>query len=467
MNTDSYAFIDSRGYKMTYLDLDLQIERYGSVVERKALVMVVADQSIDAAVFYVAMLKNHIPVLLTDIALGSENWMNLIRQYQPEYIWFRQQEKLKNYSCIWNEGKCFLYRCDTAIGYSINEDMAVLLSTSGSTGSAKCVRLSHENIAANAKAIIKSLEISSQDVAAMSVPFCYAYGLSVLHTNLLQRATILFSEYGIYDRRFWDFAEENGMNSFCGVPYTYELLKKLGVMNRQNLKLRLMTQAGGAMSLETQHYFLQKAQERAFDFAVMYGQTEATARMSCFLLNHQPEKLGSVGRAISGGAFSVVCSKEYEQSDLGDIIYQGNNVFMGYASSWRDLQRGDEQNRILYTGDMGYLDRDGYLYVSGRKKRIAKIQGKRISLDELQNRLKEICCEDIVCLEGKEKLLVITSAVGQKEKWMQAVKQLKMDSRIVEVLEGVEIPRTANGKIAYGKLERQIAGIENIEKVLF
>lgn len=256
----------------------------------------------------------------------------------------------------------------------------------------------------DAQAIIKSLEIDENDSAGVLLPVSYVYGLSVVNSHLLAGGSLLLPAGSMFQRGYWDFLEACGVTSFCGVPYTYEILDWLRILSRPWKKLRLLTQAGGAMSRDMKQKLLEWIYDRRHQgitthLAVMYGQTEATARMSTFFLDQHPDKLDSVGRAVPGGAFQI---KNGDHTGAGDIYYRGANVCLGYVMERADLSGNAaiwrQSAGLLDTGDVGRLDEDGYLYITGRKKRFIKCNGVRISLDELERSIENRWKVPVVCI---------------------------------------------------------------------
>lgn len=254
------------------------------------------------------------------------------------------------------------------------------------------------------QAIIKSLEIDENDSAGVLLPVSYVYGLSVVNSHLLAGGSLLLPAGSMFQRGYWDFLEACGVTSFCGVPYTYEILDWLRILSRPWKKLRLLTQAGGAMSRDMKQKLLEWIYDRRHQgitthLAVMYGQTEATARMSIFFLDQHPDKLDSVGRAVPGGVFQI---KNGDHTGAGDIYYRGANVCLGYVMERADLSGNAaiwrQSAGFLDTGDVGRLDEDGYLYITGRKKRFIKCNGVRISLDELERSIENRWKVPVVCI---------------------------------------------------------------------
>lgn len=256
----------------------------------------------------------------------------------------------------------------------------------------------------DAEAIIKSLEIDENDSAGVLLSVSYVYGLSVVNSHLLAGGSLLLPAGSMFQRGYWDFLEACGVTSFCGVPYTYEILDWLRILSRPWKKLRLLTQAGGAMSRDMKQKLLEWIYDRRHQgitthLAVMYGQTEATARMSTFFLDQHPDKLDSVGRAVPGGVFQI---KNGDHTGAGDIYYRGANVCLGYVMERADLSGNAaiwrQSAGFLDTGDVGRLDEDGYLYITGRKKRFIKCNGVRISLDELERSIENRWKVPVVCI---------------------------------------------------------------------
>ncbi|MBX5441065.1 MAG: AMP-binding protein [Solirubrobacteraceae bacterium] len=252
----------------------------------------------------------------------------------------------------------------------LHPDLRLLLSTSGSTGSPKLVRLTGRNLLANAAAIAEYLGLGPGERAIASLPLPYSYGLSVLHSHLYAGASVAFTPHSIIRREFWDDVRRHEATSFAGVPYAYAMLERIGMRDMDLPSLRTMTQAGGRLDPEVALRYARRVR-----FFVMYGQTEATARISYVPPQRLPEKPGSIGIPVPGGRLTV---------DGGELVYEGPNVMLGYARTRADLARGDEQGGVLRTGDLGHADDDGFFYVTGRAKRIAKVYGQRINLDEVE-----------------------------------------------------------------------------------
>ena len=280
---------------------------------------------------------------------------------------------------------------DTYVGvYETNPELGLLLSTSGSTGDRKLVRLTYENIQSNCDSIVEYLGIIADERSITTLPMEYTYGLSVIHTHIAVGAAIILTNRTLFEKEFWEMAEKYGATSMAGVPYTYEMFERLRLTQMDLACLKTLTQAGGHLHEDLQMKYAEWAARTGRRFFVMYGQTEATARMSYIPPEKCIEKIGSIGIPVPGGRMEI--------AEDGELLYFGPNVSLGYATKREDLAMGDENGGVLRTGDMARVDEEGYFYITGRKKRFVKIQGRRISLDKVQEDLQEAFgCDEIIC----------------------------------------------------------------------
>ena len=358
------AIIADDGTRLTYGELAERVAARAKELQKGVLQFCLCRNSIESIVEYLACLEAGAPVVLLDATKDPETIENLRKIYKP------------------SETKC-------------HPDLALCLTTSGSTGSPKLVRLTKRNILANAESITEYLQIDENERPITMLPMYYSYGLSIINSHLLKGATILLTDKTYAQREFWNFLKENEATSMSGVPYTWELLRRLRFMRMDLPSVKTMTQAGGKLNAEIAKEYIQWAKSQDKRFIVMYGQTEATARMSYLPWEKAEEKYASIGVAIPGGEFSLEsdqCSAFSIQSSVtqGELVYRGPNVSMGYAECAEDLLKGDENHGILHTGDMARVDEDGYYYITGRKKRFVKIWGNRCNLDQIEQLVKPI-----------------------------------------------------------------------------
>ncbi|TDE50956.1 long-chain fatty acid--CoA ligase [Nonomuraea mesophila] len=320
-------------------------------------------------------------------------------------------------------------------------DLAVLLATSGSTGNPRLVRLSRRAVLANAAAIATALSIEPAEVAPTSLPLHYSYGLSVLNSHLLAGASVVLTEAGLLERSFWADLDAHRCTSLAAVPYQYEMLRRLRYDRAEHPALATLTQAGGRLSEELTKEFAAQADR----FFVMYGQTEATARIAVMPPDRLAGRPGSAGLAVPGGRLSI---------DDGQVVYHGPNVMMGYAESAADLARGDDLGGVLRTGDLGRLDSEGFLYVTGRLRRIAKIFGVRVNLDDVERLLPGP--GPAAATSGDDRVTVWTEgldAAGCARLARRLGAELRVHWSGFDVRSVDRLPLLANGKIDYRALE--------------
>jgi acyl-CoA synthetase (AMP-forming)/AMP-acid ligase II len=450
------ALISDCNQIITYNDIQLFSDRLKINIEEHSFVFCLCENSVGSLSGYFSFIRNGIVPLMLDATINKEMLDNLITIYQPNYLWLNDtllvsypDNKVKfseyNYSLIQiNKNKV-----------ELNDELAVLLTTSGSTGSPKLVRLSYKNIQANAESIALYLNLSSKEKPITSLPMHYSYGLSVINSHLISGATILLTDSSIAQKEFWTFAKEQKATSMAGVPYTYEMLKRLHFFRMSLPDMKVMTQAGGKLSVNLVREFVENAILSDKKFIVMYGQTEATARMSYLPFESAFDKSGSIGIAIPGGSFKLIDDNGKEILDSnsdGELVYQGENVSLGYAECKDDLIKGDENNGILYTGDIARRDEDGFYYITGRKKRFIKIYGNRVNLDAAEQIIKEIV-PSCACVGDDDKMVIYITDSSKSDQIRNLLSEKTgLNSRAFEVRFISEIPKNTSGKVLYSNL---------------
>ena len=257
---------------------------------------------------------------------------------------------------------------------------------------------------------------------------------------------------------FWTQLKEFKATSFGGVPYTYEMLDKLRFFRMNLPYLKTMTQAGGRLPLSLHEKFAKYALDNDKNFVVMYGQTEATARMSYLPQEKSLEKAGSIGIAIPGGEFSLEGEdgqKITQPNVAGELVYMGDNVTLGYAESREDLAKGDERNGVLHTGDMAKFDEDGFYYIVGRKKRFLKIFGNRVNLDETEQLIKTEFKElDCACCGIDDCMYIFVDSQNKVDEILHFISQKTGINHSAFKVKSIEkIPRNESGKVLYPSLE--------------
>jgi len=428
----------------------------------KTLVALVTDNSAASIACYLAALRcGHAVLLLSaqgDAGLREE----ICNRYRPEIILLPGHLDLPAaYSLDSRHGGVNCGVARGTQGEPIHPDTAVLLTTSGTTGSPKLVRLSYDNIQSNAEAIVSYLGIDRAETAITILPFSYSYGLSVLNSHLLAGASLACTEASLLTREFWQMFEECGCTSFAGVPYSFQMLERLRFERMALPSLRTLTQAGGRLPKETVLRFAEAAGNSGRRFFAMYGQTEATARIAYLPWERLPEKAGSVGIAIPGGRLRIsgVDGCAPGPFEEGEVIYHGPNVMMGYAEQREDLARGDQLGGALATGDIGYLDDEGFLFITGRLKRFIKVFGLRLNLEDVERMLEEALSLPVACVGRDDQLHLLVEST--REELVQETRQrisllYHIHHSALKVHLTCAIPVTAAGKKDYAAIEREL-----------
>lgn len=332
--------------------------------------------------------------------------------------------------------------------HDLHPDLAVLLSTSGSTGSPKCVRLSRQNLSSNALAIAQYLDLGPEDRGITTLPLHYCYGLSVLHSHLAVGGAVVVSDTSVLDECFWRAVDEHRVSSIAAVPHMLELIDRVGTERLAAASLRRLTVAGGRTPPETVQRYAELGARQGWDLYVMYGQTEATARMAYLPPELARIRPDAIGVAIPGGRLDLAPVDEAvagaHGEDVGELVYDGPNVMMGYAASAEDLQRGPEVTE-LRTGDLARRAPDGLFEVVGRTGRIAKLYGLRLDLDHLE-RLLAADGVAAYCVESGHAIAAVTTATCPDAVARRLRSLAGLPRSAVSVARVEQLPRTASGK---------------------
>ena len=460
---DKTAVITDRGEQLSYEELKTQSDKFAEAVKEKGLLMCLCENRLGSLVGYVGCLEHQVPIVLLDGGKESSSIKNLVEIYQPEYLWLLE-DRVNDYNGerVYSYGNYLLLKMQYAKEIEkpeLNPELALCLTTSGSTGSPKFVRLSANNIKANAESIAEYLSIDETERPITVLPSYYSYGVSVINSHLIKGATILLTEGTVAQREFWNFLKEQQATSISGVPYTYEMLRMLRFFRMDLPYLKTMTQAGGRLNKDIAKQYIEFAQEKGKRFFVMYGQTEATARMSYLPLEQALDKYASIGIAIPGGKFSLmdVNGNVIEETDVdGELIYEGPNVSLGYAECRADLAKGDENHGVLHTGDVARRDADGYYYITGRMKRFVKVWGNRCNLDATEQLVKAITTS-CACVGVDDKITIFVTQEGLEESIIKLlVEKTGFNNRAFEVRVIDAIPVKSSGKIDYQVMQNMI-----------
>jgi long-chain acyl-CoA synthetase len=425
------------------------------------LVLLFASNDLISVGAYLLAERHQTPVIMVNSEVPLSSKKELISKYRPSLVvsslYFDLDLSIQKRSIINDlEEDLFLWKTDFNV--KTNPELMLMLSTSGSTGSPKLVRLSRDNVYSNSASILNYLPIQHSDTCLLNLSISYSYGLSILNSHLLADASIFLTSETFLSRKLWNKIEEFQINSIAGVPEMIKMLKliKLEKMTEILHNLKYVTQAGGNLDLDHRITFSNMFKANSIDFFIMYGQTEATARMSFLSPKYMPSKLKSVGLAVSGGEFEIVQGENTLKNCIeGEIVYRGPNVMLGYAENHKDLELGNCMNNVLYTGDLGYKDEDGFLYITGRKKRIIKINGGRFSLDHLEEILMSNGAQT-ACVASENRILIFIRSMKVADIVRTSLRNLGVGKTQYTVNILNDFPLNANGKVDYFKLKENV-----------
>lgn len=448
------ALINESGVEINYSSLICDADKIASIIGKRSLVFCVCSNNAESVAGYIGFLRAHIVPILINPDVDKELYSKLEQTYEPSYIW--APTGFADGDCVYTYGKYSLTKTRYKKEHNLYPELALLLTTSGSTGSPKLVRQSYKNIDSNTSSIIEYLNITNKDRAITTLPMSYTYGLSILHTHLASGAVIILTDDSMMSKSFWTLLKNQKATTFGGVPYTYEMLKKLRFARMDLPSLSYLTQAGGKLSKELSLEFATLCKEKEIKFIVMYGQSEATARMSYLPWEYAISKAGSMGIAIPNGKFKLIDVNGKDITTphvMGELEYEGDNVTLGYAETADDLVKGDDRNGILQTGDMAEMDEDGFFYIVGRKKRFLKIYGNRVNLDEVEGMLKSKGYDCAVGGVDDHMKIFVTNETKLNEVKHFVSEKTGLNLSAFSSVYIDKIPRNESGKVLYASLE--------------
>jgi acyl-CoA synthetase (AMP-forming)/AMP-acid ligase II len=443
------------GYDQLIDRVDDAAGRLATVIGGRGLVFLAMEPRVDAVVLYLACLAARMPVALLESRPGPLE--RTAGVYAPDVLLLpRELDAPPGYAggVPFPATEYRLWRREPAAPGVLHADLALLLTTSGSTGSPKLVRLSMRNLESNAVAIGEYLGLGPDERAIQSLPSHYSYGLSVLHSHLAAGGSLVLAADSFLRREFWAIVDQEHCTSFAGVPYMYETLQRLRFDPARHPSLRTLTQAGGALRPDLISAFHGLCTAAGAPFFVMYGQTEATARIAYVPPARLGEKIGAIGIAIPGGALSLAPVDGMPGAE--ELVYSGPNVMMGYAETRQDLSLGDVQKGVLRTGDLGRVDADGYFSVTGRLARFAKLFGSRISLEDVEREMEASFPVRSAALDGGDRILLYiepAATVAAEVLAAHAARFLGVPPGSIDVRIAASLPLTASGKKNYRALE--------------
>jgi acyl-CoA synthetase (AMP-forming)/AMP-acid ligase II len=405
-----------------------------------------------------AMYAGLVPIPMEEGVLVA-SITNLLRETGARAVW---TEKSLRFSAIPETGVVIFHglpadrRVDELSPAPCDEnDLAVLFATSGSTGTPRFVMVSHGNLVSNTEAIIRSQSLSNDERAMLILPLSYCFGASVLHTHLYQGGGVVFDRRFMFPDKVLHAVEKYACTSFAGVPTVYSiLLRRSNIRSITMPTLRRFLQAGGPLA--PQRITEMRSAVPKPKFYAMYGQTEATARISCLEPEYLDEKLGSAGRPLDNLTVRIVDEdgKDLPEGKVGEIIVKGPSIALGY------LNEPEESLRVfnhgwLRTGDLAHLDAEGFIWIDGRKGTFLKMRGVRVSFEEVEAKVAAVpgvyeCAAAAMPHPevGEALALYIVPDKGAGDIIDPVRRSLSINWTCESIQIVSEIPKTASGKVA-------------------
>lgn len=440
------AFLGESGERVAYSEIYDFAEILNNVLPQRSLIFIFCDNDIETLKFYYStIICKAVPLLLSQ-ELDNNLVYALLDRYQPQFIWI-QKEKARFYpdaTVLFIKGKWALLKTRFP-QYELHENLALLLMTSGSTGSPNLVRVSFDNLYSCSYMLLDLFGLNSYDRGITTLPMNYGFGLMYLHMHWEIGATVLVTKHDVLSSDFWSFFYNGQVTSLAGVPYTFAMLEKIDFFKQNYSKLRILIESGGHMPFTLQQQYGKNQEKNNYKFYIMYGQTEG------LFLTYLPPEMILLKKDSIGIPLSQVNIDVHE----GELICHSPTVSMGYASCRQDLCLGDENKGILYTGDMVQIDDDGYIKIVGRKKRFVKISGIRISLDHIEELLQSrFPRADIACVGNDSKIVVFyADSIMGCEIINYIMETIHIKEWFINSFQVSAIPRNKAGKIDYSTLE--------------
>ncbi|MFM2486767.1 AMP-binding protein [Celerinatantimonas yamalensis] len=416
-----------------------QLLRWGNT---RQLIVLRAYHHPNSIVIYLAALLGQHPLILLNPKLDTRTQRAIISRYQPNWCYLNGQIQGEH---------------SYSKAHSLDPDLALLLTTSGSTGGVKLVQLSLANLSTNAQSITDYLHMDAQSRVLSALPLAYSYGLSLLNSHLWAGGSMVLDEPDPLNRTFWQLLSEQRVTQLAGVPYSYQIYEQLRMRRSEWPHLQVLTQAGGKIAPNLAEKFANWASLQGKEFYVMYGQTEATARIAYLPATQVLARPDSIGVAIPGGELGIVDEREQSlpANSVGELVYRGPNVMLGYAKELSDLDH-PSRPQLLKTGDLGYCDSEGFYYITGRLKRMIKLAGVRTGLDSLESALAAQGIPSTCCGHDDALRIALNSAKQLSRVADYLHDELALHPSLFKLAVISEQPHSANGKLDYCQLETLI-----------
>ena len=442
----------------TYKNLQDFTKELNSKKKLRSLILFICDNSLSSYLGYISFLFNNDVQIIID-ENNKNNYHDIIRKYKPNYIWCSKKISLEmkvELISKFNFNDYNLYELNDK-NIKLHKELLLLCTSSGTTGNPKFIKQSQKNIFSNTKSIIKYQNLNNSYTSISTLPLSYTFGMSCINTLLTVGAKIVISNHSLLQKEFWQIFKKHEITILNGVPFTYNILEKLKFFNKPN-NIKIFTQAGGKLSDYMQLKISKFCKNNKSKFFIMYGQAEATTRISYLPSKYSIKKIGSVGIPVDGGKIKILNNNLKlirKKNIVGDIHYNGPNVCMGYSFAQNDLKKNYEWKNGIVTGDIGKIDEENFLYVTGRKKRFAKLYGLSINLDDIEKIILQSYDDiDVASISEKDKIIIFYNKKILKLKILKLLSnKININQKSFELFFIKKISKLNNGKTDYQDLK--------------
>ena len=449
------AIKDDSGHSLTYGDVCTVVNEFINLELPRCVVFCLCENSAGSLIGTIALENNGQVPLLISAKLDKELRENLGTTYCPSYYWAPEDMAGDIVGEIIFSIYGYVLIQTKYVPYALNEKLSLLLTTSGSTGSAKLVRHKYGNLEANAENVAKVFGWTADNRGICDLPMNYTMGLNVITSHLYAGASVLMIKANLMDPNFWQYIKENRGTDFCGVPFSYEIMRRIGFDKMDLPDLHTLAEGGGKLTDKMFTWVASYAKNNGKRFFATFGTSETSARISWLDPDLALEKVGSIGKAIPNGELFLIDETVSEDGKVtGELGYRGPNVTMGYAQCMDDLQKDDEFFGEYHTGDIAVRDQDGFYFIIGRKGRFLKVFGLRVSLDECERLLKtQFPGSDFVCT-GDDRCMNIYFTDKNAENLIirYISEKTNLHASAFRVIYVEKIPRNEYGKIQFSQL---------------
>jgi acyl-coenzyme A synthetase/AMP-(fatty) acid ligase len=441
-------------YSITYNEAINRTCQIKEFFTKRCTVLMLTDNDMGSFFGYFAFAGLYNCVLLIENKAKIEFIEEIISSYEPQYIWcnnsMREQLGLE---C---EYEAYSYcLCRTSFeSYLPAKNVGVVLTTSGSTGNVKCVCLGYDQIKKHSAALADSMGFTRDDSFITTMPLSFVHTLSFINFHIMNNATVVLSNRSILDKRFWKLFDENKPTFFTGMSLHYAMLEKMGFFRNGANPIRVFSQGSDLFKDPVRTAVREYCNLHNKKCYILYGQTETSGTCSVLDLARDRGK-NCIGSATSSGSLYI---SDADSNGQGELVYRGLCAMLGYVKDNYDIKRISPKEDVVRTGDVAQMDEDGYICLCGRVKRIIKINGRRTSLDDIEDYVKSIIgVGDCACIDVEDKLIVFIEdydGIDGESIKKSLANFLECGKSCIDIIVINEIIRNERGKVFYSELEK-------------